>query len=129
MIQINQPSSLFPQYGRRIAYGRNINGNSAVITPLTLDSGITLAKALPSFAIIRHVSGDFTLGVVRLEIGSINLSGLVILATLAAGSHAIFNTSIAGVIVDTTAALAIEVTTISGGVSSFSIDVFGFVYA
>lgn len=130
MTSLKQPSSsngvINP--ARRIASVINVNGNSLASTPFIWESGLSLFNALPCFAVVKHRSGTYTLGVIKIDVSTVVLSALVPLNGLANGSPCIFNILTTGVVISSGGTLQATIATINGSAATFDVFLYGFSY-
>lgn len=103
-----------------------VNGAALAVTTIPFDTGITLAKFIPTHAIIKRASGTLGICVIIVNASGIAFTAGQALLTLTTANW-IFMPAISGPIANT-GALSVQTTTASAGASTFDVEVFGTKY-
>lgn len=129
MPTVSQTSFIPKNIIRKIASVTGVDANSLASTALAFEPGLSLANAMPSFAIVKYRTGTVAAAVVRLDIGAVPVGPLAVLAGLSATKPSIFNVlSSAGTVIDTTQSLQLSCTTVNTSAMTIDCDVFGAVW-
>ena len=129
MPTVSQASFIPKNIIRKIASVTGVDANSLASTALAFEPGLSLANAMPSFAIVKYRTGTVAAAVVRLDIGAVPVGPLAVLIGMTATKPSIFNVlSSAGTVVDISQSLQLSCTTVNTSAMTVDCDVFGAVY-